>query len=153
MMLKRRPFTLLEIVICLAILGLGSATIGVQIQKMVADHTFSNNVMHLFTELKKCQLIAACDQTDIEVVIAKEGKGYGFFIQTDDPLTHFVKKKGKLPGVHSICKNGKRIQRETLHFYPSGRFKQMELQLSQNEGRKCHIVMEPSIIELKGENS
>lgn len=149
-----RAFTLIEIVICVAILAMAAAALGLQLRSMVADHTFSSNVANLVTELKKCQLIAVCDQTHIEVVIAKEAGRYAFWARTDDPLPVFLHKKMAMAGVHKIHsskKSGKKklVHRYVFHFHPSGRFEPVELYFSRD--KKARYVLEciPSTIELK----
>jgi len=145
---NRRLFTLVEIVVCLAILGMASGLVGIQIRRMVADHTFQSNVTNLISELKKCQLVAACDQTDIDVVIAKEGKHYAFWIETDDKLLYFSKRKMLMTGVGRIEKGGKEVSREVIHFYPSGRFDPKKLELFHGSDKGCIIDMErPLMIE------
>lgn len=148
-MKSRKSFTLVEILVCLLILGLASSVIGVQIRSMVADHTFNKNLENLLTDLRKCQLVATCDQTDIEVVIAKEGKHYTYWIQTDDPLPYFVKKKMIMTGVEKVVEEGRPIKQAIVHFYPSGRFDEKVFHFYQNEEKGMTIDMEtPSIIEL-----
>jgi len=150
-MKTKYAFTLIEILVCLLILGLASSLIGVQIRSMVADHTFNKNLDNLVTDLRKCQLIATCDQTDIELVIAKESKHYTYWIQTDDPLSCFVKKKMIMTGVEKVVENDHLTDRVTLHFYPSGRFDERILRFYQSEEKGKTIDMgTPSIIELEG---
>ena len=147
---SKLPFTLVEIVVCLAILGMASALVGIQIRRMVADHTFQSNVTNLISELKKCQLVAACDQTDIEVVIAKEGKHYAFWIETDDQLLYFSKRKMLMTCVGRIEKGGKLVDREVIHFYPSGRFDPKTYELFHGGVKGCVIDMaRPLMIEHK----
>jgi prepilin-type N-terminal cleavage/methylation domain-containing protein len=143
-------FTLVEIVVCLAILAVASALVGIQIRKIVADHIFYKNITSLISELKKCQLVAVCDQTDIEVVISKEGKHYAFWIETDDQLLYFSKRKMLMTGVGRIEKRGKLVDREVVHFYPSGRFDPRTFELFHGGVKACIIDMaRPLIIEHK----
>lgn len=149
-MQRGNRFTLLEIVICVAILGFAAVTVGWQITNMVADHQFSKSLDCLFTDLRKCQLIATCDRTDIEVEIFKEDNHYAYRVVTDDPLPSFVSKTMKMTGVHKIEKNRRPIKKEKIHFYPSGRFDEQNFEFFQNEEKKQILdLSKPSIIELK----
>lgn len=145
----KASFTLIEIIVCMAILGVISAFVGIQIRQMVGDHTFENNKTNLIAELKKCQLIAICDQVDIEIILAKEGKGYAFWIETDDDLPCFSKRKMLMTGVQRVEKDGKLLNREVIHFYPSGRFEPKTLVLFHRKSTGCVIDMrQPLMIEL-----
>ncbi len=118
---KTNYFTLLEIVICIAILGLAAVGIGWQMKGMLAIHSFDKNMGNFFTDLRKAQLVALSDRVDIDLNITKSADGYQYNFHTDDPLLCFIAKPTKLTGIKEIRQGNKKIDKLQLHLYPSGR--------------------------------
>lgn len=119
---KTNHFTLLEIVICIAILGLAAVGIGWQMKGMLAIYSFDKNMGNFFTDLRKAQLVALSDRVDIDLNITKNGEGYQYNFHADDPLLCFIAKPMiKLTGIKEIRQGNKKVDTLQLHLYPSGR--------------------------------
>ncbi len=148
---KRYHFTLLEIVICVAILGIAAITLSWQMKDMLKVHHFNNNVDHLVTDLKKCQLIALSDRVDIEMRIEKKGDTYLYTLHCDDPIPCFMKRPMKLNGVQKMKVGKKPLNRHVLTIYSSGRIAPInEIELMQDEERGMALQLEKSpLIEIK----
>ncbi|MDN3506153.1 MAG: hypothetical protein P0S96_02885 [Simkaniaceae bacterium] len=119
-MSKRNNFTLLEIVLCVAILGTAAVTVSWQMRGMFHTHNFNRNVDSFLTDLQKCQLVALSDRVDIEVRIEKKGGTYQYSLYSDDPVPCFVKKPMKMNGVEKIKVGKKKVDRYVLNIYASG---------------------------------
>lgn len=116
-----RSFTLLEIVICIAILGFAAVGIGWQMKSMLAIYNFDRNMGNFCTDLRKAQLVALSDRVDIDLSITKKNGHYQYVFQTDDPLPCFISKPTNLTGVALIKKGNKNLSKLQLHIYPTGR--------------------------------
>src|SRR5579863_4018445 len=65
----RRAFTLLEIMIALALLCILGTVTAVQVKKMVDRHRFEAEVAGLFSALQEAQVLSATYQTDLALDI------------------------------------------------------------------------------------
>jgi len=118
---KCRAFTLLEIIICIAILSASVIGIGWQMKGMLAIHQFNKNIANFLADLRKAQLVALCDRVDIDLNIYEEGGHYQYSFSTDDPLLCFINKKITLTGIQEIKTEKKKLKELKIHLYPSGR--------------------------------
>ncbi|NGX45142.1 MAG: hypothetical protein K940chlam2_00285 [Chlamydiae bacterium] len=118
----KRPFTLIEITICIVILGLMAGSIGWHFKTVVEAHTFHKHVDLLLTDLRKFQIVALAHEMDIDVHIHKDKGKFGYIAQYDEPnalcpTPSFV----CLKGVETI-KEGSLPKKElTLHITRDGR--------------------------------
>jgi prepilin-type N-terminal cleavage/methylation domain-containing protein len=118
----KRPFTLLEITICIAILGLAAGSVGWHFKTVVEAHTFHKHVDLLLTDLRKFQVVALAHEIDIEIDIHKEDGKYGYTARCDEPgilgpRSSFV----CLQGVELIKRGGRTKKELTLHITHDGR--------------------------------
>lgn len=114
-------FTLLEIVICVAILSLAAVAIGWEMKGVLSAHHFRKNVEQLLLDLKKTQLIALSNRVDLEIRLKKIGKDFCYQIHSDEPLPCLIKKPMKLKGIGSLQRDKKEIQAHTFTICSSGR--------------------------------
>lgn len=111
----KQCFTLFEVALCVAILGLIGTSLGWQIKTMVSRHRFHKNLDMLLTDLRKIQIMALANRADIEMEIIEKGGKYSYRITSDEELPQIKGKEVKLLGVKKI-KNP-----HTLKVYASGR--------------------------------
>lgn len=149
--MKCRPFTLLEIIISVAVLAMASVGIGWQMKGMLAIHHFDKSIHNFFADLRKAQLVALADRVDIDLNLYKDKEGYHYFFHSDDPLVKFVEKPSKLPGITEIKSEKKKLETLQLHIFPSGRIGPEEkITLLQTESRGVILdLSSPLWIELK----
>lgn len=116
-----RSFTLIEILIAIAILSLIASFSAIQIKKLVDVHRFENGISQLFRELQEAQLLSSTYQTDIALdVNRKEGRIYYRF-STDEPFKPFMQVggEGKINAAF-VQFNGKKADQVHFDFF-SGR--------------------------------
>ena len=124
-----RFFTLFEIVLCVAILGLLGTLLGWQLKTMVDSQHFQKNIDMLWTDLHKMQILALANRADLELRITEKGGKYAYTITSDEPLKSLDGKTVKLLGVKKIT--GPR----TLIVYSSGRMEPLKpITLTQANG-------------------
>ncbi|NGX36966.1 MAG: hypothetical protein K1000chlam2_00112 [Chlamydiae bacterium] len=152
---KKSNFTLLEIVICVAILGIAAVTVGWQMRNMLAMHHFHKNIDNLLTDLRKCQLIALSDRSDIEIRIYKMEDRYFYHLYSDTPIPFFKSKPMKMIGLKEVRQKNRPIDALTIYIYGNGRIEPNEkIQFFQNEEEGFSLdLCTPQLIELKRINS
>lgn len=106
-MMKRikKPFTFLELLICLAVLSLIGSLFAVKGKKLFDQYAFKQEVSKVRDILQLAKEYAFCYQSDVLVVLSKNKKHFFIEIKTDEPLLKkegFFKKKYKLSKVSSI---------------------------------------------------
>jgi hypothetical protein len=117
---RKSNFTLLEIVLCVAILGTAAVTISWQMRGLLHTHHFNANVDRILTDLQKCQLIALSDQVDIEMRIKREGGAFQYTLHCDDPIPSFIKKPMKLKGIEKMKTGKKEVTSHTFFISSKG---------------------------------
>lgn len=116
------PFTLLEITLCLLLLGLISALLTWQIKDMVSVHRFQKHIDLLLTDMRNAQTVALTYQTDLAIDIFKKKGQFFYKISTDEPIknTPFRKEK-KLEGVSDFMFNDQVMDKFHLQVLSNGR--------------------------------
>lgn len=118
---SKRPFTLLEITLCIAILGLLAGFLGWHIKTMVDSHSFHKHVDLLLTDLRKLQIVALAQETDIEVNIHREEGKYGYIARSAEPGAVIKNSFVPLEGVKTLKEGETPRKSITLHITPDGR--------------------------------
>lgn len=122
MKVKKNNFTLLEITLCLALLGLISGLLAWQIKDMIDVHRFQKHVDLLLTDMRKAQTLALTYQTDLDISIFKKDQRFFYTITTDEPIKNLASAKEKiLSGVSNLMFNDLDMEKLQLHVYASGR--------------------------------
>jgi len=129
-MKKKRSFTLLELFIVLAIVGLISTLVGVGVQKKIRPYRFDRSIV-LFTEqVSFCQKMASYHGLDITLNLFEEGKSIFISSQTEDGDAHIEAKllrKEKLIDNVQMVFQGKAVNNiqfvfsSTHHMSPQGK--------------------------------
>jgi hypothetical protein len=129
-------FTLLEIVICIAILGTASVTLAWQMLGMLRTYNFDRGVEQFFTDLRKGQLVALADRVDIEVWIEKKDNVFFYRLRSDSILPSFNKKSHRIQGLAKMQLDGKEKEQLKLTIFSSGRIEGVEqLQFVHDKSR------------------
>lgn len=135
-----KPFTLLEMVISIAVLSLAAAAIGWEMKDVLTTHHFRSNIDRLLLDLKKAQIVALANRADIELRLQKIGKDYSYQFYSDEPLPAFLKKPMKLKGIDKMQKEDKPVEDHTLIIYSSGRIVSSgEISFFQHGGEGVHF--------------
>lgn len=112
-----RAFTLLELMIALAILSLIGALSAVQIKKLTDAHQFETEVSNLFIALQEAQVLASTYQTDISLDFYRDEKrDLCYRFSTYEPFTEqqFNNEARSLNHTFAIKFQGEKIHQ--LHF-------------------------------------
>lgn len=79
--------TLLEICICIALIGLFSSFLGLKIHRLLEKHTFEKGAQRLQTQLIFCQKMALTHQMDMLFILRQEKEGLFFDVDTDEEVS------------------------------------------------------------------
>lgn len=119
-MSRKRPFTLLEVMVALALLLIAAGALGLKMHSMVQKKKFQSQLNRLKSRFCACQKLAIAMQSDWEGVLKQEGRNWVFETQCLDG----VKMKKLSPLVleppFQVFFNGKVISGIQVDFYSSG---------------------------------
>ena len=86
----KRAFTLLEVLVVIAILGITAGMIGWNLHQVIADKRFNSSVDKLHARLSTCRRLALNMQADWKVVLRQEGTRWvAEAVCVDSPATGF----------------------------------------------------------------
>lgn len=147
---RKHPFTLLEIVLSIAILSIVAATTGWQIRNMVVKYTFEKSVGIFLTDLKQMQFLALANQVEIAITINKLEKDqkYYYKIYCDDPnkkINQSFQCLDHVTKILAIEKNKKRtiVKSQVLTIFRNGRIipeKKLQFCLNQNAEKTIDLM-------------
>lgn len=149
----RQSFTLLEIIISIAILSVAAVVISWEMKGVLSANHFQKNIDWLVTDLKKAQILALSDRVDIELKIKKIGDTYSYQLHSDDPIPFFEKKPMKLKGIESIFQKDKSLSSYVFTIYSSGRITPSDPIILAGKDREVMLDLQKTpLIEIKNIN-
>lgn len=140
----KSSFTLIEIVVCMAILALASAALAWPIKNMVSSHRFNKSISYFASDLKRGQILALSNQTDLQCKIFKKGSDFYYHLFSEDPIPLFLSKPLKLAGVVNIKKDHKNVETFNFNIYSSGIIEHFILQFIQSKENGVEIDLTKS---------
>lgn len=146
---NKKSFTLLEIMLCLAIIALVAGALIYPLSGLLAQHRFHQGVKQFVTHLREMQALALSYQSDMGVMLYQD-KGKlmcrGF---TDEPIPLFRPfEMGKISHFTFNRKKANMPLKLTVH--SSGRIAPGGTLIMQGEGKKMIIDFEASpLIQVK----
>jgi prepilin-type N-terminal cleavage/methylation domain-containing protein len=116
--MKRRPFTLIEVMVAIVILVIASSVVGLRMHKAIEKKKFQSELERLRIRFTVSQRLATAMQADWKGTLKHEGKGWIFETVCDE-----VSGK-RLTPLHlealKIFFNGKTVKELTVDFFASG---------------------------------
>jgi len=156
-MKSKRAFTLLEIMVCIAILSLVAGFLGWHVKSMVDVHRFHKHIDRLVTDLHKLQIIALTHETDITLNIQRNADGkLGYLVLSDEPGAIARSSFVLLSSVEALTLDRRHVEKMTLHITPDGSIRGAEtLGFFQNADNKDGLILDlskaPKISSFPGE--
>jgi hypothetical protein len=119
---KIKNFTLLEIILVVAILSMVASVVGWQIARLVKSYAFQAEVEEIYRAIKQAQVLSLSYQTDISVRFSKEEGLHYYYLHTDEPFAEipFDREKKALQKVRRITFNRKPIHTFDFCLYSNG---------------------------------
>lgn len=117
---KRSFFTLLEIMVCLCILGTASWFSMGTMKSMLAIHKYQSSMSLVIDRVRFLQTLALVYKTDIEVRVFSDGSGVYYEIFCEEPDLLSSCKSYFLPEVESVRVDGGFIEKTSFNFTPEG---------------------------------
>jgi type II secretory pathway pseudopilin PulG len=137
---RKRPFTLLEVMVAFTLLLIAAGALSLKMHHMVQEKKFQSQISRLKERFSACQKLAIAMQTDWEGVLKKEGENWVFETHCFDG-----RKETNLPPLLldlsvQVFLNDKPVSNIHIDFYSSGqilpkgelRFVKDKTRISQN---------------------
>lgn len=119
-MIKRHAFTLLELMVCLAIISLLSVVLGIKGVDLLAHHRFCSSLQTLIFDAQRFQILAMTQGCDVICKIEKNKQGdYVARIESDIEVHHPVSYE--LKEVSHLLFQNKPVSEFQVTFFASGR--------------------------------
>jgi prepilin-type N-terminal cleavage/methylation domain-containing protein len=119
----KRAFTLLEMMVVLAVLSAVGTLTTIYIKKLLTVHRFESEVSDLFIAIQEAQVLSSAFQTDLSLnFFQKKGILY-YRISTDEPLLPRQLNQGDFPLAHtdSLHFKGAKVKKLHLDIFSGGR--------------------------------
>jgi prepilin-type N-terminal cleavage/methylation domain-containing protein len=111
----KRSFTLLEMMVVLAILSVIGALTTIHIKKLLDAHRFESEVSDLFVAIQEAQVLSCAFQTDLRLSFFQK-KGILYYrISTDEPFSAKQLNQGDIPLGRTALLKFKDIEIKKLH--------------------------------------
>ncbi len=121
---KSYNFTLLEICICLAILGVVSGFLGWKIVDAIGHHRFEASSREIVREVKRLQGLALSYQGEFGIRIFEEKEKFYYTLFSDEPIdTQSLRIVRPLNGITSLSLGKKTVSSISLTVLPTGAIK------------------------------
>lgn len=118
---KSSSFTILEICICMVILGLASSIVIWQVKGLLDRHKLYNTAHCVVSQLRELQSIAMSYQRDMELELIQKKDGIAYRQKSDEPLTGFSQKEVSLNDGCELIFDKKPSPSLKFSIYSSGR--------------------------------
>lgn len=80
----KRAFTLIEIIVCIVLLGLGMSLIGYRAKDLIARSKKTSEKSAFLKSLRAYQTLARCFDSDITLTVTSVGKGFSVEVRTEE---------------------------------------------------------------------
>jgi prepilin-type N-terminal cleavage/methylation domain-containing protein len=117
----KRSFTLVEILIVIAILSLVGGGIGYQISRLINDHCFQSEAAAICSALQEAQFISVIHETECELLIYPEKGHLVYQLKTDEPLPAIDQRPKPLKESRFITLNNAKAAHVCFKVLSSGR--------------------------------
>ena len=118
--LRKRSFTLFEIVISISILAIAASLILWNLRGFLERHRFLDSSEKIVEEMQKLKKFALYYQVEMEIELISLPEGVSYKVFSDEPLPFFHSSFVKLPAIEEISNNNKAVTRLHLTFFPNG---------------------------------
>lgn len=136
MMRVKHPFTLLELLLCLAILSIVGGVVGWHVKGLLDHHQLHNTAHRLIIQLRELQSLALNYQTELEMELLQTPQGIAYRCRTDEPLKGFNQS---LVPLNDRCHMVEK--RLLLKVFPSGRIEPAgEIKITQGNAAKKVVI-------------
>ena len=118
--IKIKAFTLLELMVCLFLISLLGALIGIKGIDLLAHHRFRSALQTWLLDIERAQILAMHQKCDVVCILKKRmDGGYQAILESDSPT--FSSSSYTWKDVEKISFQGKVIDTLPITFTPSGR--------------------------------
>lgn len=121
-MKRKRLFTLIEMVIALALLSLVGTVVGVSAKRLIDAHRFESHLLDLFHTLEQAQILSATYNAEVTVDLCREKNTFVARFHTQEPhLKRYFATPKQLPQTAAVTWNAQPISSFHIAIYAGGR--------------------------------
>lgn len=142
--IKNKAFTLLELMVCLVLISLLGAIIGIKGIDLLAHHRFRSTLQTWLLDIGRAQILAMYQKCDVICILKKRAEGgYQANIESDSPS--FSPSSYIWKDVALLNFQGKPVELFCITFSPAGRISPLGiLQIVPYKGEKDAIFLDLS---------
>lgn len=118
--MTRRTFTLIEIMVCLFLLGTLASLAGFKIARFVQEQRFAHHVQEVYSALQSAQLVAMASNADIEIECRTLPSPSCRF-STVEPVIESIRSIIEFPESVYFTWNQSSFAEKKIQIYASGR--------------------------------
>lgn len=117
---KRKNFTLLELMVCIALIAILGAVVGIKGTTLLAHHQFYSGLQTWLFDIHRVQIVAMNQGVDVVCTLKRNQQGdYQALMESDAPS--FSSSTYELKQVSRLSFDGKPIEKWQVTFFSSGR--------------------------------
>lgn len=117
---KKRAFTLLELMICIALIGLLGSILGIKGADLLSHHRFHSSLQTWLFATQRLQILSMNQGADVICTIKKDKDGhFKAFLESDSPT--LASEVYELKEVFQISFENKPVKEFHVTFFSSGR--------------------------------
>ncbi len=140
---KKRPFTLLELLLSITILGLIGSVLAFSSLSLIRSARFDKEMRAFVLTLQEMRTLSLSYQCEIALVLSKNSSGCSYVIQTEQPFP--LRKTGgakELISVSSFAWDGASIEKTTLLFSSTGSLYQPGVLTFRGDEREFTVYLD-----------
>lgn len=120
MMIKKRGFTLLELLVCITILGMIASVIATPIKSAIGVNRHKNQLYALLGKMQMASSLSLSYGVPMNIALHSVGDTLYFQFITDEPLKGVDRSEKKIQGITKFLCDGKEVKKVLLTATPSG---------------------------------
>lgn len=149
----KSSFTLLEIFICLLILGIAAGVVFWQIKGLMDRHKLYSTAHRVVSQLRELQSLAMSYQRDMELEIIQKKEGLAFIQRSDEPIKSLQRKEIALKDGCDFTFNKASSEKLKFTIYSTGRIEPLGmLEIKRKESSLFIDLSRPLLITLSDKN-
>lgn len=114
----KRAFTLIEIMVCMVIIGMAAGVLAFSLKDILNDYYFTRSVTDFRKNLEHFERLAVTIQSDSKILVEKRGEKFWYKCKMEDPA--FPKIEKELDGVVKLLFDDEETESLSLNIYANG---------------------------------
>ncbi len=118
--IKTKSFTLLELLVCIVILGMIASVIATPIKSAIRVNRYKTQLYELLSRMQLASSLSLSYRVPMSVALHQKGNTLFFQFQSDEPLKGVDRSEKKIEGISKLICDGKEVKTILFTSTPSG---------------------------------